>query len=186
MNSKSKKELLKTVVVTESRRDAMLLKAILGQSLSGQYSILAGEGIVNAISIAHVLRNDHRYFGKRVVLVIDGDKDGRNAEYARLILGQGKEDKTFQLVVNDPEIESLFFDFQDKKILEAALGGTIDPIVWELAHSSPKKALDLLLKEHNKTMEDLLSVPSFLELLRKSPKIQKIIDFIRAAEEAVH
>ena len=112
------------------------------------------------------------------------EKDERNVEYAKLLLGDRENDYNFRLITNDPEFEIIFFE--DKTALEVALGYSISPMVWKLSLSSPKEALRLLLDEKNKTIEDLLSSRSFVELLRRSEKILKIREFIQATEEVAH
>ncbi|MEY3441725.1 MAG: hypothetical protein RLZZ519_6 [Bacteroidota bacterium] len=168
---------MKTRVLTESAYQADLLKIVFDMAGIENIQVIPRMGLTGAATAASSILASK---DERVVLAMNGDqlRPNQSVEFVREYVGENSD--RFRLVLWNPEIEKLFF--VDKAALESALGIKIDDLVWNIAQTAPKSAINALLAESKKMdISKLLESKDLVLKMVANPGIQEIINFAQVA-----
>lgn len=172
----------RTYIVVEHPTDAVILRAILPETLLEEAKFVNGQGRYGAESMARKLLITERL---PTVLVIDADAEHtaivqEQQQDLDCVLRQAAAGIPYQILLAVPEIEVVFF--QDRKILESLLGHQLTDLEWHLAQQQPKALLDTLPGGSSafvtQTLMDLED--GHREVFRQHPLLQKLSQFLAA------
>lgn len=174
-------------IVCEGERDAQLLKRLLPEEFVSNVEIVAAGGISAVKSLARSLIVRRQ---SPVVIVADADTTVPEQVEQRLkdteeIVGNIAVNTPVKVVLAVPTLEIIFF--QDVSLLSRLLGYVPSQDVLRLAVYQPWQTLKQLISQSKNFQSQAQLVEQLtnedLEVLRKAPVVQEIIQFFQSARE---
>lgn len=175
-------------IVCEGERDAQLLKRLLPEEFVSNVEIVAAGGLSAVKSLARSLVVRRQ---SPVVIVADADAFVPEQVEQRLkdieeIVSDIAVNTPVKVILAVPTLEVIFF--QDISLLSRLLGYTPTQNMLSLASYQPKQALEELISQSRIFRSQSQLVEQFtneeLEILRKAPVIQEVIQFLQSVREA--
>jgi hypothetical protein len=172
-------------LVTESKSDAEILKALLPKSIVRFSELVAKSGSYSALSSAATLLAVQHL---PVALVINTNmlnellvQEKVNA--LRELLRQSAAGVRYEIFPAVPEIETVFF--QDRHFIESLADKTFTDMEWQFAKRSPKEALIYLLGNSLPLNKKILGKldEATIRILQTHPLIIKLTDFLSSVVE---
>lgn len=171
-------------IVCEGPFDAELLKTVLPEKLLNDVPVVSAGGISAVKSLARSLVVRRQV---PVIVVVDADSVVPELVQERLkdieeIVESVAINTPIKVVLAVPEMETIFF--QDAIFLSRLLGYSPPQNLLDLAVFKPKEALGQLLSEsepnnHISPLEIIARLSNEdIDILRKTPFIQEIINFL--------
>jgi hypothetical protein len=174
-------------IVCEGERDMQLLKRVLPEELVNTVVVVAAGGLSEVKSLARSLIVRRQ---SPVAIVVDADAmtpeqiEGRRKETEEII-GSVAANTPFKVILAVPTLETIFF--QDISLLSRLLGDVPSQDVLSLGVYQPSQALKQLISQSKKYQNQSQLVEQLtnedLEILRKTPVIQEIIQFFQSVRE---
>lgn len=174
-------------IVCEGERDAQLLKRLLPEEFVGNVKIVAAGGFSAVKSLARSLIVRRQ---SPVVIVADADAIIPEQVEQRLkdteaIVENIAVNTPVKVILAVPTLEIIFF--QDVSLLSRLLGYVPSQDVLGLAMYQPWQALKQLISQSKNFQSQAQLVEQLtnedLEVLRKAPVIQEIIQFLQSVRE---
>jgi hypothetical protein len=174
-------------IVCEGERDAQLLKRVLPEELISNVEVVAAGGLSAVKSLARSLIVRRQ---SPVAIVADADAMTPEQVEERLkdteeIVGNIAANTLFRVILAVPALETIFF--QDIPLLSRLMGYAPSQDLLSLAVYQPWQALKQLISQSTKYQSQTQLVEQLtnedLEILRKAPVIQEVIQFLQSARE---
>jgi 5S rRNA maturation endonuclease (ribonuclease M5) len=173
-------------IVCEGEHDAQLLKRVLPEELVDTVVVAAG-GLSEVKSLARSLIVRRQ---SPVAIVVDADASTRQLieglrKNTEEIIGSVAANTPFKVILAVPTLETIFF--QDVSLLSRLLGDVPSQDVLSLAVYQPSQILKQLISQSKKYQSQTQLVEQLtnedLEILRKAPVIQEVIQFLQSVRE---
>jgi hypothetical protein len=174
-------------IVCEGERDMQLLKRVLPEELVNTVVVVAAGGLSEVKSLARSLIVRRQ---SPVAIVVDADAmtpehiEGRRKETEEII-GSVAANTPFKVILAVPTLDTIFF--QDIPLLSRLLGYAPSQDLLGLAVYQPWQALKQLISQSKRYQSQTQLVEQLtnedLEILRKAPVIQEVIQFLQSARE---
>lgn len=174
-------------IVCEGERDAQLLKRVLPEELLYNVEIIAAGGLSAVKSLARSLVVRRQ---SPVAIVVDADAITPEQVEERLkdteeIVGSVAANTLVKVILAVPALETVFF--QDISLLSRLLEHAPSQDMLSLAVSQPWQALTQLISQSKKYQSQSQLIEQLtnedLEILRKTPVIQEVIQFLQSVRE---
>jgi 5S rRNA maturation endonuclease (ribonuclease M5) len=174
-------------IVCEGERDAQLLKRLLPEEFVSNVEIVAAGGISAVKSLARSLIVRRQ---SPVAIVADADVIIPEQVEQRLkdteeIVGNIAANTPVKVILAVPTLETIFF--QDISLLSRLLGYAPSQDMLSLAVHQPWQALKQLISQSSNLQSQSQLVEQLtneeLEILRKTPVVQEVIQFLRSVRE---
>lgn len=174
-------------IICEGDCDTQLLKVVLPKELLQKVEVVSAGGQYAAESLARSLIV-RRQVPVALVLdadLIDPDLTQERCHSIQEILESLSINTPVKVILAVPEMETIFF--QDKALLSRLLGLDItsETMIW--ANFQPRQALEKLISqsENYQSQSQIINqlVHEDLEILRKSPVIQELAQFLQSVRE---
>lgn len=174
-------------IVCESERDAQLLKRLLPEEFVNNVEVVAAGGLSAIKSLARSLIVRRQ---SPVAIVADADAVIPEQIEQRLkdteeIVGKIAANTPVKVVLAIPTLEAIFF--QDISLLSRLLGYAPPQDMLSLAMYQPWQALKQLISQSKNFQSQSQLVEKLtnedLEILRKAPVIQEVIQFLQSVRE---
>lgn len=174
-------------IVCEGERDAQLLKRLLPEEFVSTVEIVAAGGLSAVKSLARSLIVRRQ---SPVAIVADADATIPEQVEQRLkdteeIVGNIAVNTPVKVILAVPTFEIIFF--QDISLLSRLLGYVPSQDVLSLAVYQPCQALKQLISQSKNFQSQAQLVEQLtnedLEVLRKAPVVQEIVQFLQSVRE---
>ena len=174
-------------IVCEGERDAQLLKRLLPEEFVSNVEVVAAGGLSAIKSLARSLIVRRQ---SPVVIVADADAVIPEQIEQRLkdteeIVGNIAANTPVKVILAIPTLEAIFF--QDVSLLSRLLGYAPSQDMLSLAVYQPWQALKQLISQSKNFQSQSQLVEQLtnedLEILRKAPVIQGVIQFLQSVRE---
>lgn len=174
-------------IVCEGERDVQLLKCLLPKEFISSVEIVAAGGLSAVKSLARSLVVRRQL---PVAIVADADSISPEQVEQRLkdteeIVGNIAANTLVKVILAVPSLEIIFF--QDISLLSRLLGYVPSQDVLNLAMYQPWKALRQLISQSKNFQNQSQLVEQLtyedLEILRKAPVMQEVIEFLQSVRE---
>ena len=174
-------------IVCEGERDAQLLKRLVPEEFVSHVEIVAAGGISAVKSLARSLIVRRQ---SPVAIVADADATVPEQVEQRLkdteeIVGNIAVNTPVKVILAVPTLEIIFF--QDVSLLSRLLGYVPSQDVLSLAVYQPWQTLKQLISQSKNFQSQAQLVEQLtnedLEVLRKAPVVQEIIQFLQSVRE---
>jgi hypothetical protein len=174
-------------LVCEGAADAQLLKRILSEEVLHSLEIVAAGGLSSAKSMARSLVVRRQ---APVAIVIDSDSialdqvEDRRRTTEDIVKGVASNTPV-KVILAVPTIEAMFF--QDIALLSRIVGCDPSPDILEMAVAQPLQALTQLISQSQPYLNQSQLIEQLtaddLAILRKTPLVQEIIQFLQSVRE---
>ncbi len=176
-------------IVCEGGRDAQILKRLLPKELVGNVEIVAAGELSAVKSLARSL-----VVRRQSPVAIVADADATIPEQVEQRLKDTEEivrniavNTPVKVILAVPTLEVIFF--QDVSLLSRLLGYAPSQDILNLGAYQPWQALKQLISQSNHLQSQSQLVEQLtnedLEVLRKAPVIQEVIQFLQSVRETV-
>jgi hypothetical protein len=175
---------MKAYIVCEESLDQQLLNRVLPDELLDSVGIVAAGSLSSVKSMARTLVVRRQV---PVAIVVDAEvvnPDQVEERYREIksIVESVAPDTPVEVILAVPAIETIFF--QDISLIPRLLGYVPSQEMLSLAVYQPEQALNQLIERSNKCQSESQLIeqltPEDLEILRKAPAIEKVMQFLRS------